>query len=210
MISLFISTAYHKLIIALIKEDSILFFAEENSDNTLSERAMPLVEECFLKTGINPKIINNVMVVNGPGSFTGIRIGVTISKVISWSLNKKLIQVSTLECMASTPFEEDFICPIIDARRDFVYAGVYDKNSSLILEDKHILLTELEEYLKKLNKKICFVSYDNFSFDTKKPSIDVLKIVNNHINDEGINPHILKPNYLKKTEAEETLEKRNK
>ena len=54
-----------------------------------------------------------------------------------------------------------------------------------------------------------FISYDNFDFVTMKPNIDILKVIKKHLNDVPVNPHKLNPNYLKLTEAEENLKKKN-
>ena len=71
--------------------------------------------------------------VNGPGSFTGIRVGVSIDKVIAWGFNIPIIPVSSLELLATTNQEFKYSIPIIDARRGYVYAGVYDSENNNIL-----------------------------------------------------------------------------
>ena len=91
---------------------------------------------------------------------------------------------------------------MIDARRDYVFAGIYDNDLDSLMEDKYILISDLLDELKKYNNPI-FVSLDNFEFDTINPDVNIEKVVMKHFNDEGVNPHTLNPNYLKKTEAEE-------
>ena len=138
---------------------------------------------------------------NGPGSFTGIRVGVTIAKTIAWALNIDVIPISSLELIATTKTQKKYLVPMIDARRCNVFAGVYDRNLNCIKKDK---LVNLKDFIKDLNNDYEFVSYDDIATESlKKPDIDVIRIVNKHQLDKGINPHNLNPNYLKLTEAEE-------
>ena len=104
-----------------------------------------------------------------------------------------------LEVIASTPNDKMNIA-LIDARRGYVYAGVYDEDLNVVSEDKHMEFSKIKE-------KGTFISYDNF--EGKKPNIDVLKVVKKHESDAGVNPHSLNPKYLKLTEAEERLNKKN-
>ena len=155
-----------------------------------------------------PSAIDRIYVVNGPGSFTGIRIGVTIAKMMAWTLNKEIVTISELELLATTDFDTDYIIPWIDARRKAVFAGVYDKNGNVV-EDKYIKIQDLQESLEN-NKTYTFVSYDDVDEikDSIKPEIDVLKVIERHQRDKSLNPHSVNPNYLKMTEAEENLQKR--
>ena len=122
-----------------------------------------------------------------------------MAKTIAWALKKDIIPISSLELMATTNTSKKYIIPMIDARRSNVFSGIYDTELNCIKEDKLISLDEL----KKLNEDYEFISYDNINLDVIRPNIDVLKVINKHINDRGINPHNLNPNYLKLTEAEE-------
>ena len=147
MISLFLDTCNHNIIIGLLKDnklvDSIVFV----NDNNLSERLLPSIKDILDKNNIDKKELEKIYISIGPGSFTGIRIGVTVAKTIAWSLKIKIIPVSSLEVMASTSTEK-YICPIIDARRGYVYAGLYDSNLNIVMEDKYIDLEKLLSVLK--------------------------------------------------------------
>ncbi|NLL44527.1 MAG: tRNA (adenosine(37)-N6)-threonylcarbamoyltransferase complex dimerization subunit type 1 TsaB [Mollicutes bacterium] len=208
MISLFIDTSSKNIIVAVIKNKDILSLIMEANDNTLSERIFPLLIKAMNEANKDIKAIEKVYVVNGPGSFTGVRVGVTIAKTIAWSLNIPLIPISSLEVLASTQYDSDYLIPYIDARRGYVYAGIYDNNLNNIVEDQHI---ELSEIINKMPKKgkFCFVGYDKIETNLNiiDPQINLLRIINKHYNDVGVNPHTLVPNYLKLTEAEENLKK---
>ena len=107
--------------------------------------------------------------------------------------------------MASTSSDKDFLVPMIDARRGNVFAGIYDKQLNNILQDQ---LISYEQLLKEIDNKYEQISYH--LENTLKPNGDILKVINKHLNDLPINPHLLNPNYLKLTEAEEKLnDKRN-
>ena len=201
---LFLDTSASRIVVAILEDKRILFYFEDTNDNKLSERIMPIINDAFSQTKLKPNDINTIFVVNGPGSFTGIRVGVTIAKIMAWALKIKVIPISELEFMATTSFDGDYIVSLIDARRDYVYAGVYDHNLNSIIKDSHILLDYLMDRLPD-DKEIIFTSHDDFDFNTIKTKYDIKKIIDKHLNDEGINPHELNPNYLKLTEAEEKL-----
>lgn len=187
---LFIDTATSNLIISIIKDMEMIYcFNEEVKES--SSKIMAVVDEAFNKTNIKPTDIDKIFVVNGPGSFTGIRVGLTLAKVMAWSLNIPLIPLSKLELLA-TISNSNKIMPMIDARRGYVYGGVYDNNLNVIYNDTHILKEEL------LNKA---TDYEIVT----EGLVDIIKIIKKHENDKPVNPHTLKPNYLKLTEAEEKL-----
>lgn len=206
MISLIIDTCNSNLILGLIQDKNILNIFNEQIDADLSTQIFPVMQDIFVKSNIDPKNIDTIFVANGPGSFTGIRIGVTVAKTYAWALNKKIIPFSSLELMATTKVLEDYIVPIIDARRGYVYAGIYNEHLDKIMSDRYISLDELQDILKGKNYK--FVSYDEFlDINTIKPQINILKLIELHKNDNGVNPHQVNPNYLKLTEAEMNLKK---
>ena len=206
MISLVIDTCNSNLLVALIKDNNILSIYNERLYADLSTKIFPVMQEVFIKSGLNPKDIDTIFVANGPGSFTGIRIGVTVAKTYAWALNKKIIPFSSLELMATTNIKEDYIVPVIDARRDYVYAGIYNACLYNIMNDAYISVEDLKQKLE--GKSYRFISYDEFeNIYVTTPQINILKIVEKHKNDNGLNPHSVNPNYLKLTEAEMNLKK---
>lgn len=203
MKSLFINTSTDKTVIAIVDDNQIQYLYKEARVADLSVSLMPIIEEAFTKTNNNPNDIDTIFVTNGPGSFTGIRIGLTVAKVMSWGLKIKVVPISSLELMATIETDKEFVAPLIDARRGYVFAGLYDHNLNPVMKDSYILLEDLKRNLS--DKEVLYVSHDQFDFEVKESDYDILKIIDKHKNDEGINPHQLKPNYLKKTEAEEKL-----
>lgn len=206
---LVIDTCTSSLIISIIQNDKILAIHEEKLNSDMSTKIIPVMQELFNNLNMEPKDIDKIFVAVGPGSFTGIRIGVTVAKTFAWSLNIPIVPFSSLELMATTNIKEDYIVPIINARRDFVYAGIYDEHLTVIEKDKYISIEDLKNKLQ--DKNYSFVSYDTFeNLTVTEPSINVLKIVEKYKNVEAVNPHKINPNYLKLTEAEMKLKNDNK
>ena len=161
MMSLFIDTSNFKLVIGVINEDSstLVSYYNEELKSDLSSKALDVIKECIEKAGITPRDINKIYTVIGPGSFTGVRIGVTIAKTFAWTLNKKVIPLSSLEVLSSTEVNTDYVVSMIDARRDCVFAGIYDKNLNSFMEDAYI---SLEELMKKVPSSYTLISDDDF------------------------------------------------
>lgn len=198
---LFIDTSTSYPIVSIIENNNIKAMFNKKIDTDISVSIFSILDTMFKELNITPQDIKKIFIANGPGSFTGTRIGVTIAKVYGYSLNVDLIPVSTLEVLAGG-VNKDYIVPVIDARRGFVYAGIYDKDLNKIVDDRYISLDKLKEELE--GKDYVFVSYDDIA-GSIKPKIDLIKVINKHEKDIPVNAHGLNPNYLKKTEAEEKL-----
>lgn len=200
MISLFLDTASHNMIIGIYKDTDELYLSIEENNNQLSEKLLPAIKRAFENVNLSLADVNRIYVVNGPGSFTGIRIGCTVAKTIAWALKKEIIPISELELLASTDTEGKNKLSLIDARRGYVYAGIYDQNLNAIMEDTYAAVTFA---LSQINQDTVMISDDFFDFETMIPKYNIPQIIEKHKNDLPCNPHSLNPNYLKKTEAEE-------
>lgn len=207
MISLFIDTSSSAAVVALYNNEKPISIIKEENMQDISSHIMPMIDKLFSNNNLKINQVNKIFVVNGPGSFTGLRIGVTIAKTLAWSLKIPVVPISSLEVLASTTFESDYIIPYIDARRDYVFAGIYDMDLNSGVNDQYISIDSLLSYLID-DKTYTFVGDKEMSFNnTIVPDINLDKVISKHLNDEGVNPHSLNPNYLKKTEAEEKLNK---
>ena len=201
---LLIDTATSNVTVSIIENQTILYEYNDYINTDMASKILPIIDDGLKELKFTLSNIDKIFVVNGPGSFTGIRVGVTVAKTIAWALKKEIIPISSLELMATTQTNKKYIVPMIDARRGNVFCGVYDEDLNCIKEDK---LVNLSNFIKDLSDDYQFVSYDDINLNNLiEPNIDVLKIINKHINDKGINPHNLNPNYLKLTEAQEKLE----
>ena len=113
--------------------------------------------------------------------------------------------LSSLEAMAASIKTEKLVVPIIDARRGYLYAGIY-KNNKPILKNQYIKLDDLLLELSDQKQEYLIISNDNLNLDNMiKYDPNILEIVNLFKNKKSINPHLVEPNYLKETEAEENL-----
>ena len=203
MISLFLSTFSSFLHIALLKDNLIIKEKYIKLDKELSKMALVNVKELFDETKINPKDTKEIICVEGPGSFTGLRVGVTIAKSFAYSLDLDIIPISSLFLMATSIKNSNYIIPYIDARRGYVYASIYDKNYNKILKDSYTSFEELSNKAKELGD-VTFVSYDKLNDETKEYLPDLENTLK-YINKKPVKAMTFIPNYLKKTEAEENL-----
>ncbi len=209
MIELYIDTSTSYLYSALLKDKKILSEVKKEYGQTLSKEALPEIISLFEKNHLTPQDVDRLYVVVGPGSFTGIRIGVTIAKTFAWTLQKEIVPVSALRAMAlSYQGEKEYQMPVIDARRGYVYGAIYDKKGNAIVEDSYLPYTTLEEQAQSY--EIATIS-NSASFQEKAENYapNFLKIVEYYQQEKPVNPHLINPIYLKKTEAEEKIEDDN-
>lgn len=202
MKNLLIDTCTNRIIVALADETTIFSFTNEIIENHMSNVIMKCVEKCFKEANLETSMIDRILVAVGPGSYTGIRIGVTIAKTLAWALKKEIIPISSLELLISGYETSEILVPYINARREAVFAGVYNRNLENLTGDNYFKIDDLKNELK--GKNALFVSDDDI-IPASLPKVDILKIVNKYKNVSGVNVYTLTPVYLKKTEAEENL-----
>ena len=201
---LYIDTSSSYLYSGIISNEKLIAEVKKNYGMDLSKYAVNEIEKMFKSANVKPDDINKIFVVSGPGSFTGIRIGMTFAKIYAFMKHIKITSISSLEAMMGSVNSNKVLVPIIDARRGYVYAGVY-KNRTQIVKDQYIKLEDLIEYLNNLNEEYLYITNDKkFEFlNIVSYNPDILNIVFNNINKKSVNPHLIEPNYLKLTEAEE-------
>ena len=205
MISLFFDTSSKNLTVYLVKDNNILYEKELETINDHSKYLVPFIDEALKINNIESKDINKVYVVNGPGSFTGTRIGVTVGKTFCYSNNINVIPVSSLKQYIFSESNKDYYVSIIKDKGNRVYYGIYDKDYNDIVTDKYNYIDVFKEDISKLNGNIVYISNEDIEgIKVNKPKLDIIKLIDYYKNDE-INPHFLKPNYLKKIEVEEKL-----
>ena len=205
MKTLYIDTSSSFLYAAIIEEDKCLSSISEDYGQSLSEIALPKIVSMFEENNLSPKDVDKIMVVNGPGSFTGVRIGITIAKVYAWSLNIPITTITSLEAMMVSDHNKTTRVPMINARRGYVYTAIYDENDNVVLKPQHMKLEDLKKELERI-PEYEFISNDEFEEDYHciPYSPDFVSIVDKYKDKESINPHAVNPEYLKLTEAEES------
>ena len=202
---LYIDTSTNYLYSAIVEDDKLLSSIKEEFGQSLSEVALPKIVSMFEKNKLEARDIDKIIVVNGPGSFTGIRVGLTIAKVYAWSLAIPITTIYSLEAMAVSSKSDKVRIPIINARRGYVYAAIYDNNNHEMLKPQHIKIKDLLDQINGLNN-IEIITNDEFKEfpTTVKYNPDILKIVTKYKDKDAINAHSVNPEYLKLTEAEES------
>ncbi len=203
---LYIDTSSSFLYSAIVEDGSIVSKVEQEYGQDLSKEALPQIVSMFTNNQLKPADIDKIYIVNGPGSFTGIRIGVTIAKTYAWSLNIPIVPLLSLEAMAISSKKTKIHVPIINARRGYVFGAIYDENYQELLKPRHIKLEDLKMKLSAY-QDYEFISNDTFEEEiiTESYSPDFLKIIDFYKERESKNPHAINPEYLKLTEAEESL-----
>ena len=219
--------------VALLDENRLLGESYQNTGLTHSQTLMVMAEDLLKQCGKTVSDITAVAVAEGPGSFTGVRIGVAAAKGFAWGAELPCYGVSTLEAMAETlGVWQGYVCPCMDARRSQVYNALFYVNDGEIRrvrEDRAISLAELGEELKSLGGPIFLVGDGStLTHKTLKDSVPDLVLPPGHrmhqrasgvaiaaakkiAAGETGDANALTPNYLRLSQAErERLEKQKK
>lgn len=141
--------------VALAEEDRLLGELNTQLAQNHSLRLMPAVQFLLEQVGVTTRELGAIAVAQGPGSYTGVRIGVTTAKTMAWSLQIPLIGVSSLQVVAQNRYDfNGLIIPMFDARRGQVYTGLYKREEELsyvnVVDADRIVL--LEEWLTRLEQ----------------------------------------------------------
>jgi tRNA threonylcarbamoyladenosine biosynthesis protein TsaB len=152
MITLAIECATRTVGIAFLDQKKILAEVYLDAGGGHAEVLLPALEKLFLLTGLTMERIDLLVCTTGPGSFTGVRIGVSTIKGLALATGKPIVGVSTLEALAMNVFpSRRLICPLLDARKNQVYAGLYllgpDGLPEAVAPDR---LTDIEFLVKTL------------------------------------------------------------
>ncbi len=158
MITLGLDTSTKVASIAIIDGEKLIGEYSLSKDMSHSEKLMPMLRELLEQIDLKIEDIDLYAVAVGPGSFTGLRIGITTVKSFSHLFNKPIIGVSTLEALAYNLYGNDAtIMPMLDARRDRIYTSLYEFHNSEIIEIEGSQILEmdnLEEKLKEFHKLV--------------------------------------------------------
>ncbi len=131
-----IETATKMCSVAISDGNNLLALKEEGGEYSHAEKLNGFIKECLTKAGITLKDIDAIAVSKGPGSYTGLRIGVSTAKGLCYSLNKPLISVDTLQALALKmqleAIKTDLYAPMIDARRMEVYTALYNAKNEMV------------------------------------------------------------------------------
>lgn len=223
MLILGLETSAKAVSVALLRDGILLGEYFQNSGQTHSRTLMKILEDLLKNTDYTPEDVDLVAYANGPGSFTGIRIGVSAAKGLCWGRELPCVPVSTLEAMAYTWAREGVVCACMDARRQQIYNGLFQIESGIVhrlTEDRAISLENLGEELKKMKKPIFLVGDGAvLCYNTLKHVLPELCLAPEHLRQQrasGValaawrsvqernfsDPKTSVPNYLRLSQAE--------
>lgn len=160
-----IDTSNYVLGVALLEDDVIIGEYITNVKKNHSVRVMPAIETLMKDCDIKPADLSKIIVAKGPGSYTGVRIGVTIAKTLAWTLNIPLAGVSSLEVLAASAgrYFDGVISPLFDARRGQIYTGLYQYKQGqfhILKQDQLLLSKDWAKEILEQNNKVLFIGND--------------------------------------------------
>lgn len=170
MIILAIESSAVTASIAVCDDDRLLGEYTVNNGNTHSETLLPMVESLLRFLELSVSDVDLFAVAAGPGSFTGVRIGVSTLKGLAFASQKPCVGVSTLEALAyNFPAPNGLICPVMNARRKQVYTALFRANGEELLRlmpDSAIAISELDEILSQYDELVYLVG-DGYEVTTE-------------------------------------------
>lgn len=198
---LFIDTSSSDVSIAVVKDGKILSSIVDRVPNAHSVYTVDFIDKAIKKAGLVPGDINKILVVTGPGSFTGVRIGVTIAKTYAYLKNIDIVAVSSLKMLALVD-SHDYCLSLINARHGNYYIGLYDKNNDEVIEEQFNDESMVFELINKYSPSI--VSNEDITIGeikVKKQELNIENICSYYQDKSSLNPHLVVPNYLKLPQA---------
>ena len=178
---LFIDT-HDSLITIALKNKKDLFVKTQESEYSHSVFTMPMIESIFKENNLDVHDLKKIIVINGPGSFTGIRIGLSIAKTMAYALKIDINTISSLTAYLVSNDTKEKRKAVIEDNKGY-YISVFDENNKNIVP----------EY---------YSEEDNEDYPKVEEKLDVSKIIDYCKNMKSENPHFVKANYIKKIEVE--------
>lgn len=147
--------------VAILEDDELIAEYTINYKKTHSETLLPMLDEIKRMTELDLSTIEAIAVAKGPGSFTGLRIGSATVKGIAYAMNIPVVAVPTVDALSMNLWGTDMlVCPIMDARRNQVYTGLYefvDEKHHVVEEQMAISVEELCEKINGIGRKVVFL-----------------------------------------------------
>ncbi|WP_394264304.1 tRNA (adenosine(37)-N6)-threonylcarbamoyltransferase complex dimerization subunit type 1 TsaB [Anaerococcus octavius] len=202
--------------VTIANDNEILGDFNVNQQKTHSESLVPMIETLLNLLGMEIKDIDEFVIAEGPGSFTGLRIGMTIAKTLAQVNDKKLIPISTLLALANNSSSDNLKVPMLDARGNRVYGAVYDKDFNEIIKEDLYTIEDFSKMVNDLDEEIELIGdislkYEDLFEKAKVLPINfrntigksLIKLALENKNDYDL--YQLVPNYLRKSQAEREL-----
>ncbi|HWR72941.1 MAG TPA: tRNA (adenosine(37)-N6)-threonylcarbamoyltransferase complex dimerization subunit type 1 TsaB [Nitrospirota bacterium] len=228
MIILGIETATRTGSVAVVNDSGVIAEYTLNIELTHSERLMSTVDRVLSDTGIKVADLNGFAVSIGPGSFTGLRIGLAAVKGLALATNKPVTAVSTLKGLAwNLPYSRYPVCPLLDARKKEVYAAIYRFGENGLVQEMEESVLSLGELAGRVKERTIFTGEGSHLFQDGIRSLfgeravfapasamapsaaSIAGIGMMQLNDgDRADPDSLTPQYIRRPEAEVAWEKR--
>lgn len=211
--------------VAITEDSKIISLCSTNAGLTHSRTLLPMIDAALKNSETSLDDIDYFSCSVGPGSFTGIRIGISAIKGLADGLCKKCVAVSTLEGLAYNLLGQDVIaCAVMDARCKQVYTALFDINGNTVTrltDDEAIKIEQLKERLEKFDKKIVFVGdgaqlcHDELGYNIAPPTLRFQNAAsvafassNNFDESKLMSASELMPVYLRLPQAQRELKKK--
>lgn len=203
--------------VTVASNDEIIGDFNVNQQKTHSESLVPMIDYLLNLLGMEIKDIDLYVIAKGPGSFTGLRIGMTIAKTLAQVNDKKLIPISTLLALANNSSSDKLKVPMLDARGNRVYGGVFDKDFKEIIKEDLYTIEDFSALVNELDQEVELIGEIGKKYQDKFPKGKILPLnFNNCIGksliklaiadkDKNFNLYEMIPNYLRKSQAEREM-----
>lgn len=178
---LFIDT-HAELITIALKNKNDLFIKTQESEYSHSIYTMPMIESIFKENNLNVKDLKKIIVINGPGSFTGIRIGLSIAKTMAYALKIDINTISSLTAYLISSYLNENKKAVIEDNKGY-YISVFDKDNNVVIPE-------------------FYSEEDKYDYKEVEKKLDIERIIDYCKNLNSENPHFVKANYVKKIEVE--------
>ena len=203
-------TSSKALSLAILEDKQVLAETTINIKKNHSITLMPAIDFLMSSLDLTPKDLDRIVVAEGPGSYTGLRIAVATAKTLAHTLNIELVGMSSLLALVPSQ-QEGLVVPLMDARRNNVYAGFYE-NENPVLPEAHLSFAEVLEQVKDAEQVTFVGEVGAFAeqIQERLPQANYQETLPNAANlalwawDKEVDSlHDFVPNYLKRVEAEE-------
>ena len=203
-------TSSKALSLAILEDKQLLAETTINIKKNHSITLMPAIDFLMTCLDLTPKDLDRIVVAEGPGSYTGLRIAVATAKTLAHTLNIELVGMSSLLALVTSQ-QEGLVVPLMDARRNNVYAGFYE-NENPVLPEAHLSFAEVLEQVKDAEQVTFVGEVGAFAeqIQERLPQANYQETLPNAANlalwawDKEVDSlHDFVPNYLKRVEAEE-------
>lgn len=203
-------TSNQPLSVALLEDDKIVADLILTVKKNHSVSLMPTIDFLVAQAGWHPSDLERIVVAQGPGSYTGLRVAVATAKTLAYSLGIDLVGMSSLQALCDLEVD-GLVIPLIDARRQNVYVGFYEAGQS-VSPERHASLTDVLEFAQSYPQVTFVGEAEKFrpEIEAALPQAQIIETLPSASllgrlgrSRSAVDVHAFVPNYLKRVEAEE-------